>query len=88
MRSSFSRLLPLLLLLVTCGCSGPSPAPAPARPPGDAAFTDVAKAYLEDTYQRQPALATLLGIHKYDDRLGDPSQQAIAAEVAALRAFR
>ena len=86
MRSSFSRLLPLLL--ITGACSAPSPAPAPAKPSGDAAFTEVGKAYLEDTYQRQPVLATLLGIHKYDERLGDPSQQAVADEVAALRTFR
>ena len=86
MHSSFSRLLPLLL--ITGACSAPSPAPAPAKPSGDASFTEVGKAYLEDTYQRQPVLATLLGIHKYDERLGDPSQQAVAAEVAALRTFR
>jgi uncharacterized protein (DUF885 family) len=86
MRSSFSWLLPLLL--IAGACSAPSPAPAPAKPSSDAAFTEVAKAYLEDTYQRQPVLATLLGIHKFDDRLGDPSQQAVLAEIAALRTFR
>ena len=86
MRSTFSRLLPLLF--ITSACSAPSPAPVPAKPSGDAAFTETAKAYLEDTYQRQPVLATLLGIHKYDERLADPSQQAVAAEIAALRTFR
>ncbi len=39
MRSSFSRLLPLLL--ITGACSAPSPAPPPAKPSGDAAFTEV-----------------------------------------------
>jgi hypothetical protein len=86
MRSSFSRLLPLLL--ITAACSAPSPAPAPARASGDAAFTEVARAYLEDTYQRQPVLATLLGIHKHDERSAIRRSRRSPPRFAALRTFR
>ncbi len=58
------------------------------RHPSDAAFTEVARGYLEDTYRRQPTLATLLGIHKYDDVIRDPSRQAVVDEIAAARQFR
>jgi uncharacterized protein (DUF885 family) len=79
-------LLVVSVLLSACG----SP-PAPAQPPResqDAAFASVAHDVLEDQYRRQPSLATYLGIHKYDDRLEDFSQQAVTDEVAALRQFR
>ena len=42
----------------------PPPVPTPS---GDAAFTQVARDYLDDTYRRQPTLATFLGIHKYNE---------------------
>jgi uncharacterized protein (DUF885 family) len=69
-------------------CSQPSSPPAPAKPTGDAAFGEVARAYLEDTYQRHPTLATYLGIHKFNTSLEDPSRQAVADELAAARDFR
>jgi uncharacterized protein (DUF885 family) len=55
---------------------------------GDAAFTDVARAYLEDLYQRNPTYATYLGIHKYNDRLEDYSRRAVDDAIAAARQFR
>ena len=36
----------------------------------------------------QPTLATFLGIHKYNQKLRDPSRQAVIDEVAAARQFR
>jgi uncharacterized protein (DUF885 family) len=88
MPAIFSRLLLVLLTVTTISCSAPAAPPPAAKVSNDAAFTEIAKAFLEDTYQRQPVLATMLGIHKYDERLADPSQQAVSAEVAALRGFR
>jgi uncharacterized protein (DUF885 family) len=98
-RSFFCRLWPagrliagaLLLTSVTvAACSSPQPAPAPAAQPpsGDKPFDDVVHAYLEDLYKRQPTAATFLGVHKYDDRLEDSSQQAVKDAIAAARQFR
>ena len=41
-----------------------------------------------DYYQRQPTRATFDGIHKYDDRLEDYSQQAVTAAIASAKEFR
>ena len=80
-------LLTVVAVVSATRCSTPA-APPPAQPSGDAAFGEVARGYLEDTYRRQPTLATLLGIHKYDETLRDPSRQAVMDEIAAARQFR
>ena len=91
MTTAFSRpvlaVLSLAGMVTAAACAAPAPPPA-AKPSGDAAFGDVARAYLDDTYRRQPTLATFLGIHKYNELLRDPSRQAVLDEVAAARQFR
>ena len=79
-------LLALAGILTAAACG--TPAPPPATPSADAAFGEVARAYLEDTYRRQPSFATFLGIHKYDQVIRDPSRQAVMDEIAAARQFR
>ena len=77
------------LAITACGRSQPQPQTGtPSTPSGDAAFSDVAHAYLEDLYRRQPTQATYLGIHKYDDRLEPYSRQAVTEAVASARRFR
>src|SRR5437016_975323 len=76
----------LVVALFASGC-GPSQPPAPAAGSGDAAFTTLARAVLEDAYRRGPTRATDLGIHTYDDRIEDYSRQAVAAELGAARMF-
>ena len=78
--------LALFGVALSAACS--APAPPPAKPSSDAAFTEIARGYLEDTYRRQPTFATFLGIHKYDDVIRDPSRQAVLDEIAAARQFR
>ncbi len=73
---------------MAAACSQPSAPPPAAKPSGDAAFAEVSRAYLEDTYKRQPTFATYLGVHKYDTTLRDPSRQAVIDELAAARDFR
>jgi uncharacterized protein (DUF885 family) len=80
-------------LVLLAGCNATKPVEAPgqqdgAKPSGHAAFTSLAGEYLEDLYKRQPTQATYLGVHKYDDKLDDYSQQAVTDAVASARAFR
>ena len=60
----------------------------PVTPPADAAFDQVAQAYLQDLYRRNPTWATYLGIHNYNDRLEDYSRQADHDAIASERRFR
>ena len=88
MNRSFSAFLLTVVGIGAAAACNPSTPPPPAAPSGDAAFGEVAHAYLEDVYRRQPTFATFLGIHKYNDKLQDPSRQAVMDEIAAARQFR
>jgi uncharacterized protein (DUF885 family) len=80
--------LPLVLVAsLACGCTASAPAKS-AVESKDAAFTSLAREYLEDIYRRQPTQATDLGIHKYDDQLENYSRQAVMDSIAAARGFR
>ena len=50
----------------------------------DREFTNLAQEYLDDRAERHPSAATDLGDHRFDARLGDPSEQARADERRAL----
>jgi len=50
----------------------------------DREFTTLAQEYLDDRAERHPSSATDLGDHRFDDRLGDPSEQARAEERRAM----
>jgi uncharacterized protein (DUF885 family) len=50
----------------------------------DREFTTLAQGYLDDRAERHPTAATDLGDHRFDARLGDPSEQARADERRAL----
>jgi uncharacterized protein (DUF885 family) len=50
----------------------------------DREFTTLAQEYLDDRAERHPSSATDLGDHRFDARLGDPSEQARAEERRAL----
>jgi uncharacterized protein (DUF885 family) len=86
-----------LLLAVGCAlltaCAAQPPVPAAPEPPA-AAAASVADAgqqlnallerYFEDTLRLNPVLATLIGDHRYDDRLPNSIGPAHRAEVKAL----
>jgi uncharacterized protein (DUF885 family) len=50
----------------------------------DREFTRLAQDYLDDRAERHPSSATDLGDHRFDDQLGDPSEQARDDERRAL----
>ncbi len=50
----------------------------------DREFARLAGEYLDDRAERHPELATGLGDHRFDDRLADPSEAALADERRAL----
>ena len=88
MRPMLSRLALAFTIALAAACKAAPPAtPPPAAGGGDAAFSALATAILEDYFQRHPSAATDLGIHKYDAVMDDGSQQAVAAESAALNGF-
>jgi uncharacterized protein (DUF885 family) len=85
---------PLICLLSVALCSTAACGSSQSQPPtaavssGDSAFNQVAQAYLEDIYRRQPTQATFLGIHKYDDQLENYSRQAVTDAIISARQFR
>ena len=50
----------------------------------DLEFARLAGEYLDDRAERHPELATGLGDHRFDDRLADPTEAALADERRAL----
>src|SRR3954451_7144441 len=87
LRLTRSSLTLLLVASLASGCKASAPATR-AVESKDAAFTSLAREYLEDIYRRQPTQATDLGIHKYDDRLENYSRQGVMDAIAAARGFR
>jgi uncharacterized protein (DUF885 family) len=79
--------LAAIAFAMSCASSGP-PSTAASAESGNQAFDELARAFLEDLYQRQPTWATSLGIHKYDDRLDDYSRNGVDRGIASARSFR
>jgi len=53
----------------------------------DQLFATLVRSHFEDLLEREPVIATYLGIHELDDRLGDQSREAHLGLVAAERRF-
>ena len=64
----------------------PRPGPAGDEGPLDTAFYDLVEARIRRVFVDNPALATYFGIHDFDHLLGDPSHDAVEAEIAADKA--
>jgi uncharacterized protein (DUF885 family) len=64
----------------------PRPAPGPDRGPLDERLYDLVDGRVRRLLAANPVLATSLGIHSEDDRLGDSSRDAALGEIAADRA--
>ncbi len=60
----------------------PRPAPVSDAGPADARFYDLVEARFRRMIEREPILATWLGLHDADDQLGDGSRDAVLADVA------
>jgi len=61
--------------------------PAPAADKGllDDTFYDLVETRFRDRIERDPVSATYLGIHAWDDQLGDPSRDAALEEIESDR---
>jgi uncharacterized protein (DUF885 family) len=59
------------------------PAPAPDRGPLDDRFYDLVESRFRRLVRENPLLATYLGIHTEDDRLGDGSRDVVLSELEA-----
>jgi len=64
----------------------PRPAPAPDAGPLDERLYDLVERRVRRLVADNPALATYLGIHSEDHRLGDASREAVLDEISADRA--
>ncbi len=64
----------------------PRPAAAPDAGPLDDRLYDLVETRVRRLISDNPILATYLGIHTEDSRLGDASRDAVLAEIAADRA--
>jgi uncharacterized protein (DUF885 family) len=62
------------------------PEPAPEPGPLDAAFYDLVERRFRRLVHDNPVLATYMGIHTEDERLGDGSRDAVVGELDADRA--
>ena len=72
----------LLLLQASPTTAGPALASA------DVAYEPLARQILDDYYQRNPTIATDLGLHEFDGQLEDYSSAAVQSELAAIARFR
>jgi uncharacterized protein (DUF885 family) len=68
------------------GVELPRPSPAPDAGPLDERLYDLVEARVRRLLADNPVMATHLGIHSEDHRLGDASRDAVLAEIAAERA--
>jgi uncharacterized protein (DUF885 family) len=64
----------------------PRPAPNADAGPADTRFYDLVEARFRRMIEREPILATWLGLHDADDQLGDGSRDAVLADLADDRA--
>lgn len=60
----------------------PRPKSTPAPGPLDERFWDLVEADFRDVMARHPIYATYLGIHDYDDKLGDASRDSVEQDIA------
>jgi hypothetical protein len=63
----------------------PRPAPAPEPGPLDDRFYDLVELRFRRLMRDNPVAATYLGVHAYDDQLGDGGRDAILGEIGADR---
>jgi uncharacterized protein (DUF885 family) len=65
--------------------------PLDAKPidakPLDARFTSLAEQFFQQLMEHEPVWATFIGLHRWDDRLGDTSRQGIEKKVGLVRTF-
>jgi len=83
MRKPFARVLALTL---ACALLAAAPGPLTSGT-ADAQYTALAQAYYDQQFRLSPIDATQVGVHDYDDQIGDFSAAGIAQQLAADRDY-
>lgn len=76
----------LVLAAAVAGCSG-EPTPSKQALAESSEFAAFVDEYFDWTFRSSPWSATGLGIHDYDDELGDLSRRSIEARIGELEVF-
>jgi uncharacterized protein (DUF885 family) len=82
-REFFVRQASLVAALSLLAVSAPPTPPADA----DAAYAALAQNYYSESFRLNPTEATQVGVHDYDDQLGDFSAAGVAKQLAADHAY-
>jgi len=85
-RSAF--LLALAFLAAPLPAFAQTASPSPFAAPSPAAFTALARDFIEESERRDPLFADAIGIHTYDDALDDYSAAGHRVRIAFLRDWR
>ena len=80
MKRSWIAVCALFVMAAGFGCSSKAPK-------ADAVFETLAKAYIETLLEMNPEAATLLGDHRFDNKLNDRSLAGITAQATANEEF-
>src|SRR3989442_9608198 len=79
--------LPLLLLILICSVGGQDKKNNSGSTPEQQKFEQLVARWLEDHSRSNPIQATALGIHKYDDQLGDFSAAGFRAQTELAQKY-
>jgi len=81
-------LLALAFLAAPLPAFAQTASPSPFAAPSPAAFTALARDFIEESERRDPLFADAIGIHTYDDALDDYSAAGHRVRIAFLRDWR
>jgi uncharacterized protein (DUF885 family) len=67
--------------------AGPIDAGRTDARPLDASFTSLAERFFHQLMEHEPVWATFIGLHRWDDRLGNTSREGVEQKIGLVRTF-